>query len=403
MAMKQFHYRGYDKQGNSLEGTLAAENESDAKSQIAEQVDIVVELKQSVSQVQIIDPAKLTLSLEDKELFFSELALLLNNGITLVKSLTILTAAMQGKSQLQSCITYILGELEGGSSFSSALEKFEKAFDSITVGLIKVSENTGEMPRILTDLAAYYRFSLDNKRKIIQSITYPAIVFGICLLAVYVILDFVIPNMSSIFSNNQNIPGYTQLILDLSNGFQTNKLVILSGLAFGSALLYIDVQRNALNSVLMKTLTKIPAVNRILFELETIRFSSTMQLTLSAGMTINQAITLATEVVSTKLMRDKLKFVEEKVSSGGKFSETLKSTGLFDAMYLGLVEVGEESGKMDEVFAQLTLRTREEMEARITRLTTLLEPMLILFLGGFVGGIVVIMILSIMSGQDLAI
>lgn len=403
MSMKQYQYRGYDKQGNSIEGSLAADSEASAKEQLQQQVEIIVELKQSQSQFQLIDPAKVTLTLEDKELFFSELALLLNNGITLVKSLTILTAAMQGKAQLQSCIGFVLNELEGGASFSSSLARFEKAFDSITVGLIKVSENTGEMPRILTDLAAYYRFSLENKRKIIQSITYPAIVFGICLLAVYVILDFVIPNMSSIFSNNQNIPGYTQLILDLSNGFQNNKPIILAGFALSCAGLYLDVQKNGLNSWLMKGLTKIPAVNKILFELETIRFSSTMQLTLSAGMTINQAITLAVEVVSTKLMIDKLKFVEEKVSSGGKFSESLKSTGLFDAMYLGLVEVGEESGKMDEVFAQLTLRTREEMEARITKLTTLLEPMLILFLGGFVGGIVVIMILSIMSGQDLAI
>lgn len=403
MSMKQYQYRGYDKQGNSLEGSLAAENEAEAKQQLIEQVDIIVELKESQSQQQLIDPAKLSLSLEDKELFFSELALLLNNGITLVKSLTILTAAMQGKSQLQSCISYVLSDLEGGNSFSSSLAKFNKAFDTITIGLIKVSENTGEMPRILTDLAAYYRFSLDNKRKIIQSITYPAIVFGICILAIYVILDFVIPNMSSIFTGKDNIPGYTQLILNLSNGFQNNKPIILGGFAFTCAALYLDVQKNGLNSWLMRGLTKIPAVDKIMFELETIRFSSTMQLTLSAGMTINQAITLAADVVSTKLMRDKLNFVEQRVSSGGKFSECLKSTGLFDAMYLGLVEVGEESGRMDEVFAQLTLRTREEMEARISRLTTLLEPLLILFLGGFVGGIVVIMILSIMSGQDLAV
>lgn len=403
MSIRQFQYRGYDKQGNSLEGTIAANDETEAKAQLAEQVEILVELVQAKSQFQLVDPAKLNLSLEDKEIFFSELALLLNNGITLVKSLTILTAAMQGKGQLQSCIGYILNQLESGNSFSSALAEFTKAFDSITVGLVKVSENTGEMPRILTDLAAYYRFSLDNKRKIIQSITYPAIVMGICLLAVYVILDFVIPNMSTIFSNNQDIPGYTQLILDLSSGFQNNKPIVLGGLALASALLYLDVQKNGLNSWLMKGLTKVPAISKILFELETIRFSSTMQLTLSAGMTINQAITLATEVVSTKLITEKLKFVEDKVSSGAKFSDSLKSTGLFDAMYLGLVEVGEESGKMDEVFAQLTLRTREEMEARITKLTTLLEPMLILFLGGFVGGIVVIMILSIMSGQDLAI
>ncbi len=403
MSIKQFEYRGYDKQGNSLEGRVAAANESDAKQQLTDQVEILVELTETKSEFQLIDPAKLNLSLEDKEIFFSELALLLNNGITLVKSLTILTAAMQGKAQLQSCIGYVLNKLEGGSSFSAALAEFEKAFDSITVGLVKVSENTGEMPRILTDLAAYYRFSLENKRKIIQSITYPGIVFGICLLAVYVILDFVIPNMATIFSNSKEIPGYTQFILDLSSGFQNNKPIVLGGFALTVALMVVDVQKNGLNSWLMKVLTKIPAINKILFELETIRFSSTMQLTLSAGMTINQAITLATEVVSTKLMTEKLKFVEDRVSSGGKFSESLKSTGLFDAMYLGLVEVGEESGKMDEVFAQLTLRTREEMEARITKLTTLLEPLLILFLGGFVGGIVVIMILSIMSGQDVGI
>lgn len=403
MSIKQFQYRGYDKQGNSLEGRIAANSESDAKQQLIDQVEILVELKESKSEFQLVDPAKLNLTLEDKEIFFSELALLLNNGITLVKALTILTAAMQGKGPLQSCIGYVLNKLEGGNSFSSALAEFDKAFDSITVGLIKVSENTGEMPRILTDLAAYYRFSLENKRKIIQSVTYPGIVFGICLIAVYVILDFVIPNMSTIFTGNKDIPGYTQFILDLSSGFQNHKPIILAGFAISSALMVVDVQKNGLNSWLMRALTKIPAINKILFELETIRFSSTMQLTLSAGMTINQAITLATEVVSTKLMIEKLKFVEQRVSSGGKFSESLKSTGLFDAMYLGLVEVGEESGKMDEVFAQLTLRTREEMEARITKVTTLLEPLLILFLGGFVGGIVVIMILSIMSGQDVGI
>lgn len=403
MSVRQFQYRGYDKQGNSLEGSIAAATELEAREQLVEQVDILVELKQAKLEYKLVDPSKLTLSLEDKEIFFSELALLLNNGITLVKSLTILTAAMQGKGQLQSCIGYVLNKLESGDSFSSALAEFERSFDSITIGLVKVSENTGEMPRILTDLSAYYRFSLDNKRKIIQSITYPGIVMGICLLAIYVILDFVIPNMSSIFSNNQEIPAYTQFILNLSSGFQNNKPIVLAGLALSIAVMYMDVQKNGLNSWLMKTLTKLPAINKILFELETIRFSSTMQLTLSAGMTINQAISLATEVVSTKLMIEKLQFVEDKVSSGGKFSDSLKSTGLFDAMYLGLVEVGEESGKMDEVFAQLTLRTREEMEARISRLTTLLEPLLILFLGGFVGGIVVIMILSIMSGQDLAI
>lgn len=403
MAVKQFEYKGYDNQGNSLEGTIAANTEAEATELLADQVEIIVEIKQSKSEIQLVDPAKLNLSLEDKELFFSELALLLSNGITLVKSLTILTASMRGKGQLQACISYTLSKLEGGSSFSAALAEFEKAFDSITIGLVKVSENTGEMPRILTDLSAYYRFSLDNKRKIIQSITYPAIVFGICILAVYIILDFVIPNMSTIFNNNQNIPGYTQFILDLSSGFQANKPLVLGGFALTCAAMYLDVQRNGLNSALMKLLTKIPAVNKVLFDLETIRFSSTMQLTLSAGMTINQAISLATQVVSTKLMKDKLTFVEDKVSTGGKFSESLKSTGLFNPMFIGLVEVGEESGKMDEVFSQLTLRTREEMETRVTRLTTLLEPLLILFLGGFVGGIVVIMILSIMSGQDLAI
>ncbi|NVK24715.1 MAG: type II secretion system F family protein [Gammaproteobacteria bacterium] len=398
-----FKYTGYDDHGNKLENTIVAANYEEAHNEATKRVSVLIELLELNASTLGVLPEKLRLPLEEKALFFKELALLLDSGIILSKALTLLGQSLSDYPKLTSAVQLIVRDLEEGKSFSEALSKFPKTFDEIAIGLVTVSEHTGNMASTLTDLADYYHFNLENKRKVVQSLTYPSVVFAVSLLAIYIILDFVLPNMTSIFKSSEDIPVYTQVLLSVSSGFQAYKIWLLAGTFAVVVALYFDAKTHGQDANVVKFLVRFPMVKNLLSRFELIRFHATMQVMLAAGIQINEALKLAQKVVLTPSFRKQLQKVTDDIAEGTSFSNALARTSSLNALSIGLIEIAEQTGNLESVFAKLADREKLELNTRLERFIALLEPLLIVFLGGFIGSVVVVMILSIMSTQNVAL
>ena len=400
-----YHYKyiGFDELGNKIENTFTANSYEEAHEEAKQRVHILIELESVTAKSLGVLPEKLRLPLEQKALFFKELAMLLESGIILSKSLSLLSQSLTDYPKLTALLQLVVQDLESGKSFSESIEAFPNAFDDIAVGLIRVSETTGNMATTLTDLADYYQFNLDNKRKITQSMTYPAVVFAVSLLAIYIILDFVLPNMTSIFTGADQIPVYTEVLLNVSNGFQEHKLIILSGMAVIVGWLYTDIKLKGEDAAFVKLLVRMPMIKGLLAKFELIRFHSTMQVMLSAGIQVNKALELVGNVVITPRFKKQLVKIETDIAQGGSFTKAMERSSMFSALSIGLIDISEQTGNMAAVFSKLAEREKVELNTKLEKFIALLEPVLILFLGGFIGSVVVVMILSIISTQNVAL
>lgn len=400
---QQYRYTGFDELGNKVDSTIIAANYDEAYKEANQRVDILIELEVVTIKSLGVLPEKLRLPLEEKALLFSELALLLDSGIVISKALALLSQSLKEYPKLTVALQLMVRDLESGKTLSDSLSQFPLTFDEVATGLVRVSENTGNMADTLKDLADYYQFNLDNKRKITQSLTYPAVVFSVSLLAIYIILDFVLPNMTSVFKSSDNLPVYTQVLLDVSSGFQKFKAWILGGFLAFVVVTYMDIKVKGTDALLIKLLLKLPMFNNLLGKFEYIRFHSTMQVMLAAGIPISRALELAQGIVLTSKFKNQLKKVGQDISQGNSFSGSMARTSSLNALSIGLIEVAEYTGNLDQVFDKLAEREKVELNSRLERFIALLEPLLIVFLGGFIGSVVVVMILSIMSTQNVVL
>lgn len=396
-----FNYKGIAQSGAQVKGVVEAQSKKHAISVMKHQQVLVVSLTEAVINKSIISQGNKP-SYKDFEFVTSELSLLLDNGVKIDKALSILARAKVGTSA-GVVIDEISTQLNKGKSLSEAFGEFPDYFDSLYLNLIKIGEETATLPEVFSGLSENMKFKVALQQKIIQALTYPLVILTVCLLAIFFIFNFVVPNMSSMFREQDGLPFYTELILAVSDWLIAYQHFLLVGVIIIIASIYLNWQDSKFKKIREDLLADLPIIRKLFVQTERIKFCSGVVLMLKSGIKIDNAVALACGNVKSSLLQKEINFSVKQIKQGQPIAQALSSSSLFPYFYLSLIAVGEESGKLDSVFNEITTRSRTEFELSVNKVITIIEPLLILVMGGIVGSVVVTMMLSITTVNDIGL
>ncbi|MCF2919896.1 type II secretion system F family protein [Pseudoalteromonas sp. APAL1] len=397
--MALFNYKAYDSSGAKSEGLIEATSEQDAISKLKAQklLPYSVNEEQKKSSLGLLFQSKV--SLADLEFLTAELSLLLATGVRIDRGLDIIRRT-KAKASLAQMLANISSSIKKGSSLSQALRAYPDVFDNLYCNLIELGEASGNLSEIFAGIAKDLKFKRELQRKIIGSLTYPFVILFVCILSIFFIFNFIIPKMADMFGQLSTLPWYTQLMLSISEWMGNYQVFLaLAVMLSVPALIWASKQAD-FQRWWHKTALKLPVIANASITVERIRFNSGLSLMLKAGVPIDQALELAAGNIKNHVLNHEMNIARKKVKRGSQLTPTLQQTSLYPPFYISLLEVGEESGNLDIVFDEIANRSRQDFETWTDNMTSLIEPLMILFMGGFVGGIVVIMLMSMISLND---
>ena len=398
-----FAYVVYDEAGARLQGQMDAISPESARSKLKEQGLIPIKIDK-------MDPTARRTgggisfnkgpNLSDIEFLTSQISLLLRNGIKIDRALETARVGIKNK-RLKNIVVEIYDDVRRGVSFSAALENYPDVFDPLYVSIIRIGEVTGRLADVSIDLAANLNFRQKIFAKTRQALIYPAIIMAVCLLSVFFVFNFIVPKFSVIFAGMKSVPVYTQAILAISEIFRTYQIILPVLVAVISFLIYRNRKSRQVIRLKDMLMVRIPVVKQVSSALENLRFASSLAILLKSGVMITSALDYAIQSVSNGFMRKKLLRVKDEVRQGKKFSEAMARTGFLEDVFVGLIEVGEQTGDLSEIFTEIAERLKLNYEEKVNNLIVFIEPVMILFMGLVVGSVVVAMLLSLVSINDI--
>ena len=403
--MPRFRYEAFDNSGSSYSGTVDADSTDGALRELRSRellVKVLEPEKASESWRAALGLGERKVGLADLEFMTAELSVLLESGVRIDRAISILQRAGKG-AEMGRLLDSLAKEIKQGRQLSEALADHPEVFDRLYVNLVALGEVGGRLPDVFKGLAADLKFQRDLRQKILSALTYPLVVAGVCIAAVLFIFNFVVPNLEVLFSDATELPWYTSMLL-VSSAFmrqwQLPVFILLTAAGYG---LWTMRRNPRVLDFVERLLIETPGLRNATAMVERIRFSSGLGLMLEAGLPVDKALTLATGNIRHGALRREVAAAVEKIKRGEQISTVLRQTRIFPDYFASLLEVGEESGELARIFSEIANRSRDLFSAWAMRATTLLEPLLILLMGLIVGGVVVIMMLSITSVTDIGL
>jgi type II secretory pathway component PulF len=403
--MPRYRYQCFDVTGGRVSGTIESESVEKALIELRHRGWLPSSIEMVGNDLDwrsFLGFDEQKVGLADLEFFTAELSLLLESGVRIDRAIEILQRA--GKSGAVGQLLRELGdELKKGKQLSEAAAARPDVFDRLYVNLVSLGEAGGRLPEVFRGLAEDLKFQRDLRQKVISAATYPVVVASVCILAILFIFNFVVPNLETLFADSTNLPWYTAMLLGASAFMRQWQWWVFSALAVTTLLLWRSRHSPAVADLKDRLLLDTPGLREATTMVERIRFASGLGLMLDAGLPVDKALTLATGSIKHGSLRREVALAVEKVKRGEPLSKALRQTRIFPDYFASLLEVGEEGGELPRVFTEIARRSRDQFSAWALRLTTLLEPALILVMGLIVGGVVVIMMLSITSVADISV
>ena len=398
--MKRYSYRAYDASGTELQGKIEAADFADAKSQLANQKIMLVSMEEDIAISQGIELfARRTVTSQEVEYLTSELSLLLNSGITVDRALAILRRNSSSEAQAR-LIADLHDGVRRGENLADVMAGQSTIFNPLYLNLVRLGELSGTLPDIFSKLADDMRFQSELRRKIVQALTYPAVIFAVCLLCILFVFNYIVPQMQGLFEGIPELPRYTKILLGASQWVINYQwFVFFAFLAIGFAVL-LGRKNPAISSKIDNFLVSLPLASGAVILVERIRFNTAIALMLESGILIDKCLEMAVGSVKSQALAQGLVSAKDQVKKGATLTSALRNSPIYNDFAISLIEVGEESGELSKVFGEISIRSRREFESAVDRATSLLEPALILVMGLIVGGVVVTMLLSIVSVNE---
>lgn len=403
--MARFRYAGFDESGAPVGGTVEADDVERARSELKERGVLLSDLAPLAAGRDwraLIGLASERVGLDDLEFVTAELSLLLDSGVRIDRAIGILQRAGKGGA-VSRLLDLLSADLKQGKQLSEAAAAHPDVFDRLYVNLIALGEASGRLPEVFRGLSEDLRFRRDLRQKVIQAAAYPLVVLTVCVLALLFIFNFVVPNLQSLFADARELPWYTTLLLESSEFMRSWQWLVAGAAGLVAVFLWQARQRPGVIEWRDRVLIGTPGLRDAVGIVERIRFAGGLGLMLEAGLPVDRALVLATGSIRHGMLRREVAIAVEKIRRGEQLSKVLRQTRLFPDFYASLLEVGEESGELARVFTEIARRSRDAFASWTARATTLLEPLLILVMGAIVGGVVVIMMLSITSVADIGL
>ena len=400
--MPEFTYEAIDNQGKRITGTDRAGSQDEIIDSLVSRGLQPVQVKKLHSFEAVFDFKRKRITLDDVLYFTSELADLLEAGVPLERSLTILSDATD-KTDVKKLVVSIRDSIHGGKSLSEALAKYPDVFDKLYVSMIKVGELGGVLPGVLNRLGDFIERSRQIRKFIISSSIYPSILAFVGLVSVFILVTFVVPKFGQIFQDlNQPMPLMTRLILDASLFIQRWWWLIFSICFLGVMIFKLQIKRPE-GRVWWDTFKlRLPLVGRFIKQVELGRFARTLGTLLESGVPILKGISLAAEVVSNTLIKSAVQELYKGVRQGKSLSILMRKSDIFPPLMIHLVSVGEETGGLSKMLLKIADDFDDQVQSETKIFLNMLEPITIVVMGVVIGGIIMSMLMAIFGINDVS-
>ncbi len=384
------------RKGRILKGELEATDERIARLQLKRRNLSVKKIKAKpkdlFENVAFMQPK---VTKRDVVIFTRQFSTMIDAGLPLVQGLTVLTEQADNKT-FKNILKGITKDVEGGSTLAEALKKHPKVFDDLYVNLVAAGEVGGVLDTVLQRLATYIEKAEKLRSKIKGAMIYPAVVVAIAIIVLSVILIFVIPVFEEMFKSvGSALPLPTQFVVNLSRFVKSNVHYLIGAFILLGVLFRFYRRSEGGRKRTDAILLKLPVFGPLLKKVAVARFTRTLSTMISSGVPILDALEIVAKTSGNVILEEVIYEVRASIAEGQTIAEPLSETGIFPAMVVQMISVGEATGALDTMLEKIADFYDDEVDAAVEALTSMLEPLLMVFLGGTIGGMVIAMYLPI--------
>jgi type IV pilus assembly protein PilC len=395
--MPVFTYRGTNRAGATVTGERAAASKSELASMLRRESINVSKLSEKGKEFNI--PTFGT-GVEAKELavFTRQFSVMIDAGLPLVQCLEILAGQQENKT-FQKILTGVRGSVEGGATLSTSMKQYEKVFDPLYYNMVEAGETGGILDTILQRLASYIEKNVKLKRAVKSAMIYPVSVLGIAAAVITLLLWKVVPIFVTLFNGlDVDLPLPTRIVIALSNfvGSIYGLMIFVFAIGAGIATKFwygTPQGRMMIDGLLLK----VPVVGEVLRKIAVARFTRTLGTLISSGVPILEGLDITARTSGNAVVEKAISETRKAVEAGRSLVDPLKETDVFPGMVTQMIGVGEQTGAMDAMLQKIADFYEDEVDAAVKDMLTAIEPIMIVFLGVVVGGVVISMYLPLFS------
>jgi type IV pilus assembly protein PilC len=395
--MPVFTYRGTNRAGATVTGERAAASKSELASMLRRESINVSKLSEKGKEFNV--PTFGT-GVEAKELavFTRQFSVMIDAGLPLVQCLEILAGQQENKT-FQKILIGVRGSVEGGATLSTSMKQYEKVFDPLYYNMVEAGETGGILDTILQRLSSYIEKNVKLKRAVKSAMIYPVSVLGIAAAVITLLLWKVVPIFVTLFNGlDVDLPLPTRIVIALSNfvGSIYGLMIFVFAIGAGIATKFwygTPQGRMMIDGLLLK----VPVVGDVLRKIAVARFTRTLGTLISSGVPILEGLDITARTSGNAVVEKAISETRKAVEAGRSLVDPLKETGVFPGMVTQMIGVGEQTGAMDAMLQKIADFYEDEVDAAVKDMLTAIEPIMIVFLGVVVGGVVISMYLPLFS------
>ena len=389
--MGTFTYTARAFNGDLRTATIDAPSRDDVIAQLRKQCLSVVKIDQDAS-------AKISggsIKTRDVVIFTRQFSTMINSGLPLVQALTILSEQTDNKA-LAAVTRKVVFDVESGNTVADALSKHPKAFTNLYVNMVAAGEAGGILDTILMRLATFLEKNDALVRKVKGAMIYPSVIMSVAAIAIIVLLLFVIPVFESMFASvGQALPLPTRIVIAASKFLNAYWWMLGGGILLFGFMFKRYYASNSGKLVIDRLALKMPVLGDVLRKSAVSRFTRTLGTLISSGVSILEGLEITAKTAGNRVIQDAIMASRASIAGGDTIAQPLQKSKVFPPMVISMIAVGEQTGGLDEMLSKIADFYDEEVDAAVSNLLSLLEPIMIVFLGVVVGGMVVAMYLPI--------
>jgi general secretion pathway protein F len=397
--MATYSYTAFDIDGNKKKGFITADNERLARAELKK-----LNLKTQAIKLSNKDfSAKIKINDKDLSIATRQLATLLDANLSINDALKITADQLNNKKLSE--VLYILREdIIQGKRLANSMKKYNKIFSNTYISLVSAGDSSGNLSKIFNDLADYLEDSLITKQKITSALTYPIILFTFSILVIVGLLNFVLPTVVDQFTRSgTELPGLTSFLLLISNNIVL--IILVLGLVLTSSYVtyrnFIKKPNNHVDA--HYKFLRIPLIGKFILFVQLERYTKTMSLLLASGVNLDKAMIDGQIVITNKYIEDKLIDIQKNVIEGKDFALAIQKIQIFPDIFKQLISSGYRSGNLSKMFLKTSDYLKSEIESKRNIFLSLLDPFVIIFMGGFIMMIVLAILIPIMQMNTLTL
>ncbi|AFK86960.1 MULTISPECIES: type II secretion system F family protein [Thermoanaerobacterium] len=389
--MPTYTYKVKDMDGNLITGTMELDTLSSCVDSLKQKNYYILDVKEKVEKKDIFESINSSRKVKVKDIavFCRQFSVLINAGIPIVASLATLSEQLENK-RLKKALNEVYEDVQKGKTLSESMRKHPDAFPMLLFNMIEAGEVSGTLDKVLNEMAEHFEKENNLNQKIKSALAYPAIVSIVAVLVVIFLVTNVLPTFVGMFKNaGAQLPMPTLILLGLSDSIAHYWYIYLGNFVFLIFLLLRTIKTDRGKELFDFLMLKMPIFGPLNVKIITSRFTRTLSTLIGSGIPLMESLLVVEKVVGNTVVANGLKKAEEEIKRGNGLALPLKKIDIFPPMVIQMIKVGEDSGSLDSILKKTADFYDSEVDTAVSQMTTLIEPLIIVFLASIVGFIVV--------------